>query len=315
LIGIVATFLIISMIVFYLFRQVGDPMTLYAAGGTMSEQQIAELRASFGLDEPLYVQYLQFLINLGTLDFGLSFFYKVPTDQIVIDRLINTLYITFPSILLAYIIGIFGGVYLGYNRDTASGKMGLMTAILFRSTPRFFTALVLVYLFSVQLGIFPLSGMLPVGTNVESKLQLLTIPEFYRHLALPVASLTVYMIALPLLLMRTSILDTMNEDFVTIVRAKGASKRRIRYKHVARNAMLPVTTAFGIAIGFTFGGAVLVEKVFAYPGIGRLMVNSVFRGDYPTAQLSFLIMAAALLIMNFVVDITYGYLDPTVVYD
>jgi peptide/nickel transport system permease protein len=128
-------------------------------------------------------------------------------------------------------------------------------------------------------------------------------------------SLTVYMAGLPLLLMRSSIFDVMNEDFVDVVRAKGASDRTVMYKHVMRNALLPVTTAFGVAVGFSFGGAVLVEQVFSYPGVGRLMVQSVFNGDWPVAQFSFLIMAAAILIMNFFVDIFYGVLDPRVTYD
>jgi peptide/nickel transport system permease protein len=127
--------------------------------------------------------------------------------------------------------------------------------------------------------------------------------------------MTFYLMGLPLLLMRTSLFEVMNEDFIDIVRAKGANERRVMYRHAARNALLPVTTAFGVAIGYSFGGNLLVETVFSYPGIGRLMVNSVFRGDFPVAQFSFLMMAGVILLMNLFVDLLYGYLDPRVTYD
>ncbi len=315
LVGIVASFLVIATILFFLFRQVGDPLTIYATGGQMSEEQIAQIRASFGLDQPLHVQYYEYILNVLTLDFGRSFFYNVPTAEIVFERLLNTLFLTIPSIFLAYLVGIIGGVQLAHARNSFKGKSGLAIAIICRSTPRFWSGLILAWVFGVYFGLLPISGLLPTGTEFDGRLDLITMPEFYRHIILPILSLTIYMIGLPLLLMRASVLDVLNADFVRIARAKGASERAVRYKHVTRNAMLPVTTAFGIAVGFSFGGAVLVEVVFSYPGIGRLMINSVERGDYPVAQFSFLIMAALLLVMNFLVDLAYGVLDPTVRYD
>lgn len=313
--GIIASFLIIASILFFLFRQVGDPLTIYATGGQMSQEQIAEIEASFGLNEPLYAQFISYLTNVMTLDFGESFFYRVPTVDIVFERLVNTLFLTVPSILIAYTVGVIGGVYLAYARNSFSGNIGLAVAIICRSTPRFWSGLILAWIFGMYFAVLPISGILPSGIEVNSRLDLLTIPEFYKHIILPIFSLSIYMIGLPLLLMRASVLDALNTDYVRVARAKGASERAVRYKHVARNAMLPVTTAFGIAVGFSFGGAVLVEVVYSYPGIGRLMVDSVERGDYPVAQFSFLIMAAMLLLMNFIVDLAYGYLDPTVRYD
>jgi peptide/nickel transport system permease protein len=217
--------------------------------------------------------------------------------------------------LIAYIGGIFGGVFLAWKRGQPVERFGLSLALLFRSTPRFWLGLILIFVFGASLGWLPMSGMLPPGSEFGSHLALLTNIEFYKHVLLPIISMTLYLMGLPLLLMRVSMLEVINEDFVDVIYAKGATSTTVMYKHVARNALLPVTTAFAVAIGFSFGGAILVETVFSYPGIGRLMVNSVFRSDFPVAQFAFLIMAAVVLIMNLIADIAYGYLDPRVSYD
>jgi peptide/nickel transport system permease protein len=313
-VGTVVTFFVIATILFFLFRQVGSPIGLHISDN-MSPEQIEAVRASFGLDEPLYVQYYNYLVNIVTLEFGRSFYYSSPVGSIVIERLYNSLFLTIPSILIGYFVGVIGGVYLGWNRGNTQERLGLVVALVFRSTPRFWLGLVLLFVFGSVFGLFPMSGMLPPGTEFDSHLQLVTIPAFYSHIVLPIASMTLYLMGLPLLLMRTSLFEVMNEEFIEMVRAKGASESRIMYRHAARNALLPVTTAFGVAIGYSFGGNLLVETVFSYPGIGRLMVNSVFRGDFPVAQFSFLMMAGVILLMNLIVDLTYGYLDPRVTYD
>jgi peptide/nickel transport system permease protein len=313
-IGIFATFITVATLIFFLFRQVSSPVGLYV-GGQLSDEQLEAIRASFGLDQPLYIQYLEYMYNIFMFEFGVSFFYQVPTHEVVFERLLNTFFLTIPALLFAYFIGVVGGVYIGWNRGKSQEKIGLVTAIFFRSTPRFWLGLVLLFIFGATFTLFPLSGMLPSGTEFTRHRELLFMPSFYHHLVLPILSLGLYLAGLPLLLMRTSIFDVMNKDYVTIARAKGATERTIMYRHVARNALLPVTTAFGVAVGFSFGGAVLVETVFSYPGVGRLMVDSVFRGDYPVAQFAFLMMALAIMIMNLIVDIAYGYLDPRVTYD
>lgn len=312
--SMVITFFVVATAIFFIFRQVGNPASLYA-GVQLTPEQVATMQETFGLNQPWYIQYFDYMRNVLTFDFGLSFYYRTSTSEIVIRRLFNTMFLTIPALLLAYVIGIVGGVYIGWNRGQVEERMGLIVAILFRSTPRFWLGLLLLFVFSVELKLFPIGGILPTGTTFEHHWELVLMPEFYHHVVLPIASLAVYMTGLPLLLMRSSIFDVMNEDFVDVIRAKGASDRTVMYKHVMRNALLPVTTAFGVAVGFSFGGAVLVEQVFSYPGVGRLMVQSVFNGDWPVAQFSFLIMAAAILIMNFLVDIFYGVLDPRVTYD
>jgi peptide/nickel transport system permease protein len=312
--GTVIAYFIIATMIFFMFRQIGDPLGLHISPN-MSPSQVEEMKEVFGLDAPWYIQYANFIKGLFTFKWGISFYYMESTYQIVTTRLLNSLLLTLPAILIGYIGGILGGIYLGWKRGKPSEKFGMIVALIFRSTPRFWVGILLIFVFGATFNLFPMSGMLSAGSSFSGHLDLLTRPNFYWHAVLPIVSMTLYLTGLPLLLMRTSMLEVINMDFVNLIRAKGASERRVMYRHVARNAMLPVTTAFAVAIGFSFGGNVLVETVFSYPGIGRLMVNSVFRGDYPVAQFAFLIMAAVVLVMNLIADIAYGYLDPRVSYE
>lgn len=310
----VLTFFVVATIVFFLFRQIGDPTSLFFTPD-MGPEQIQRIRESFGLTEPLYIQYLKYLVNIVTLNFGNSFFYSQPVAPLVVNHLINSLFLTIPAILIAYVAGILGGVIMAWRRGEAIETGGLIGALVFRSSPRFWVGLLLLFVFSFSLGWLPFGGMTSSEVQYTGHLDLLTKPDFYLHIVMPIISMTLYLMGLPLLLMRTSMLEVINADFVDVCRAKGMTETTLMYRHVARNALLPVVTAFAVAIAFSFGGNVLVETVFSYPGIGRLMVNSAFRSDYPVAQFAFLLMAAAVLLMNLVADIIYGYLDPRVSYD
>lgn len=310
----VGTFFIVATIIFFLFRQIGDPTALFFTPD-MGPDQIQRIRASFGLNDPLHIQYLKYLRNIVLLDFGNSFFYSEPVAPLVIERLINSLFLTLPAILLAYIGGILGGVVMAWRRGESIETGGLVSALVFRSSPRFWVGLLLLFVFSFTLGWLPFGGMTSSGVEYANHIELLLEPDLYIHLVMPIVSMSLYLMGLPLLLMRTSMLEVIHADFVDVCRAKGMTETTLMYRHVARNALLPVVTAFAVAIAFSFGGNVLVETVFSYPGIGRLMVNSAFRNDYPVAQFSFLLMAAAVLTMNLIADIIYGFLDPRVSYD
>jgi peptide/nickel transport system permease protein len=312
--GTVLTYVAVASIVFFLFRQLGDPAVLFMSPD-MTAEQLQNIRENFGLTEPLYVQYLRYLAGIFTLDFGISFFYMEPVGPLVVHRLKNSLLLTLPAIIIAYVGGILGGVLMAWRRGESVERGMLVTTLVFRSSPRFWVGLLLLFVFSGVLGWFPSAGMLPGGEEFSSHLSLLTNATFYKHAFLPIVSMSLYLMGLPMLLMRTSMLEVINEEFVDLCRAKGMSESDVMYRHVARNALLPVLTAFAVAIAFSFGGNVLVETVFSYPGIGRLMVNSAFRNDYPVAQASFLMMAAAVLVMNLVADVLYGVLDPRVSYD
>ena len=313
-IGTFLTFIVVATIIFFLFRQVGDPRAIFM-NPSMTPEQLQRIEQQFGLNQPLYVQYYKYLVNVFTFEFGMSFYYRSPAAPLLVERLKNSLLLTVPAILLSYVVGTLGGVLLAWKRGEPIERIGIVTAVLFRSSPRFYVGLLLLFFLSGTFAFFPYGGMLPAGTTFSSHLELLTMPDFYRHAILPIISMSLYLTGLPLMLMRTSMLEVIGEDFVDICRAKGMSETDVMYKHVARNAILPVMTAFAVAIAFSFGGNVLVETVFSYPGVGRLMVNSVFRGDYPVAQFAFLLMAGMVLTMNMIADILYGYLDPRVTYD
>jgi peptide/nickel transport system permease protein len=308
------TFIVIATIIFFLFRQVGDPRALFMSP-SMTSEQFQRIEEQFGLNEPLYVQYYKYLINVITFEFGMSFYYSEPAGPLLVTRLQNSLLLTLPAILLSYLFGVLGGVVMAWKRGEPIERFGLLTAITFRSSPRFWVGLLLLFFLSGTFAFFPGGGMLTSGSSFQNHFELLIRPDFYRHAILPIVSMSLYLMGLPLMLMRTSMLEVIGEDFVDICRAKGMSETDVMYKHVARNAILPVLTAFAVAIAFSFGGNVLIETVFSYPGVGRLMVNSVFRGDYPVAQFAFLLMAGVVLTMNLFADIMYGYLDPRVSYD
>ena len=160
-----------------------------------------------------------------------------------------------------------------------------------------------------------MSGMTSRDFRPESFFHMITSLDFLWHLAAPALVLAFYMMGYPLLLMRNNMLEVLSEDFIDVCRAKGLKERTVMYKHAARNAMLPVVTAGAIAIGYSVGGAILIETVFSWPGIGREMVRAVLRRDYPVAQGTFVMLAAAVVIMNFVADLLYSWLDPRVTYD
>ncbi len=309
--GTIVTFFAVATAIFFLFRMVGDPASLFLTPG-MNAEQMAVIRSRFGLDEPLYIQYYRYMVGVVTLDFGVSFYFQSATVPIVLERMVNSMFLTLPAILLAYVGGILGGAYMAWRRGERIETAGLLAAVLFRSTPRFWLGILLLFVLAGWLGLFPSYGMVSHDVERRGFLYLLIEPDFYHHLVLPILSMTFYLMGLPLLLMRTSMLEVINEDFVDICLAKGLSENEVMYKHVARNAMLPVITAFAVGIAFSFGGNVLVETVFSYPGVGRLMVDSVFRSDYPVAQFAFLSMAAVVLTMNLIADIAYLYLDPRV---
>lgn len=313
-VGTLLTFVAVATIVFFMFRQLGDPAVLFMSPD-MTTEQLQSIRSSFGLNQPLYVQYFQYLVSVFTLDFGISFFYMEPTGPLVIYRLQNSLLLTVPAILIAYVGGVAGGVLMAWKRGESIERGMLVTTLVFRSSPRFWVGLLLLFVFAGILGWFPSSGMISSDQQFTTHVAMLTNVDFYMHAILPIISMTLYLMGLPMLLMRTSMLEVINEEFIDLCRAKGMKESTVMYKHAARNALLPVLTAFAVAIAFSFGGNVLVETVFSYPGIGRLMVNSAFRNDYPVAQAAFLLMAAAVLTMNFVADILYGVLDPRVSYD
>lgn len=303
---------VIATILFLIFRLMpGNPLSAYI-DPTFTKEQQEELMRQFGLDKSLMEQYLIYMSNLFKGELGQSFFYKDSVSSVMMNVLPNTIYLMVFSFAIAYIVGILFGVLLAWYRGTKFEGIGLILTLITRSAPQFWVGMVLLAILSFNLGWFPSGGVASAGTVFTSEWDKLTSLIFYKHMFLPVATLTIYLLGLPLLLMRSNMLDVLVDTYVEMAKMRGLGNLRIMFKYGARNAALPVLTAMAVGIGYTIGGNVIIETVFSWPGLGRLLVDAVTASDYPLAQGAFLIIAAFMIIMNFVADILYGVLDPKV---
>lgn len=302
----------IITILFLMFHLMpGNPLTAYI-DTTFTAEQAQSLIEQFGLDQPLHIQYLNYWRELFTGNFGRSFSYRQPVIKLLGDVFPNTIFLTFIALAVAYVIGIFNGIFLAYRRQTKSEVIGLTTVLMTRAAPEFWVGLILLSIFSFQLGWFPSSGATSPGQTYDTELEKFLSPEFWKHLALPMITLAIYLQGLPSLLMRASMLEVMEEDFVMFARMKGLPEWIVLVRHAARNAMLPVLTALALGVGYAVGGNVVIENVFGWPGLGRLLVRAVAAKDYPLAQGAFMLIAVIMVTMNLVADLLYGVLDPRV---
>ncbi|MBY8976789.1 ABC transporter permease [Rhodobacteraceae bacterium NNCM2] len=305
------TLLAIAILNFFLIHAApGDPAAVLAGeAGAADEQMIADLRARFGLDQPLYMQLWTYVTNVMTLDLGYSFRQGAPVLELILERLPATLILTMTAFFISLILGIMLGV-------AASARVGKLTdslitgvALLFYATPLYWAALMAVLVFSVQLGWLPGFGYETVGSNYTG---LARIGDILAHLILPALTLGLFFMAVYMRMARASMLEVSQQDFVKTARAKGLSPAVIRRRHILRNALLPVVTLAGLQAGQLVGGAVLTETVFAWPGIGRLMFESLAARDYNTILGVFLVSAAMVILFNIVTDIVYRLIDPRI---
>ena len=307
-----ASLLTVITILFFLFRQVpGGPMSAIVSP-RMNEAARQAVIEQYGLNEPLWKQYVFYMWNVFHLDFGQSFYYGQSVYSLIADRFLNTMSLMLTALVISYSVGTFLGAQLGWLRGTTKERAGMLVVLLIRSTPVFWTGMIVLYVFAFQLNIFPLGGMRGMQASYTTNAEKFLSVDFLYHLVLPVFTLCTFYTGLPLLLMRNNLLEVLSEDYIKTARAKGLTERRILFRHAARNAILPVVTAFAIAIGFAVGGQVLIEQVYSWPGLGREMVQASLRSDYPLAQGAFMLLSVIVITMNFVADLTYSYLDPRV---
>jgi peptide/nickel transport system permease protein len=304
--------LAVTTILFFMFRLMpGTPLAAFISENLNADQQQAMLE-QFGLDRPMWQQYFIYLGNLLRGELGLSFFQRRPVLTILLEVLPNSLVLTLISLIIAYIFGVLVGAWLAWRRGSWAERIAVPAVLATRAAPEFWIGMVLLALLSFKLGWFPSGGASSPGMVYAGDWQRMLSWDYLHHLALPVLTLALYLQGLPLLLMRSNMLEVMHEEFVTMARMKGFSTWRIVIQHAARNALLPVVTAFALGVGISMGGNVVVETVFSWPGIGRMLVQAVANLDYPLAQGAFLMIALVLAIMNFVADLLYMLLDPRV---
>ena len=302
----------VATLLFFLFRLMpGDPTAAYIDTTFTAEQQEA-LKRQFGLDRSLPEQYAIYFGNVLKGEFGTSFRSKRPVFEMIFEVLPNTLALTALSITIAYIFGVLVGAWLAWKRGSIAEAVGIPIVLTLRAAPEFWLGMVLLAIFAFGLGWFPSGGANSAGANYGSTFQRMTSADFLHHLILPSMTLALYLQGLPLLLMRSNMLDVLQEDYVMMARMKGLPEWRILLLHAARNALLPVVTAFALGLGASVGGNVVVETVFSWPGLGRVLVDAVASSDYPLAQGAFMFIALILIVMNFVADLLYSVLDPRV---
>ena len=303
---------VVASLTFIMFRLMpGDP-TLNFLSPTFSEETRAALLKSFGLDKSLWQQYLIYMGNLLQGELGRSFLQGRTVVDILLDALPNTVLLTLVSLTLAYAFGVTAGAFLAFRRGGVLEAAAIPAALATRAAPEFWLGMLLLAALAFQTGWFPTGGALSPGREMEHFTDRFLSADFWWHLALPALTLTLYLQGLPLLLMRATMLEVLNDEFIVMARMKGLSRWSIVMRHAARNALLPVVTAFALGLGASVGGNVVVETVFAWPGVGRVLVQAVQTADYPLAQGAFLLIAFVLVAMNTVADLAYAALDPRV---
>lgn len=287
----------------------GNPLALIAGVdvGLMTPEQRAELIETVGLNKPLINQYFDYWGSVLTGDLGFSYRSGRPISELIAERLPWTLLITGAALLVSAFFGIILGAFSAWRRGRRSDVSMLTGMIAVQSLPSFWLGMLLISVFAVQLGWLPSFGAVTPAAGLTGWDWVIDVAE---HAVLPIVTLSVLSIPGVYMTMRYSMLEVLGEDFIRTARAKGASETRVLFGHVSRNAIAPVVTFLAIRLAFAFGGSVIIETVFSYPGLGRLVFEAVSGRDYPVMQAAFLVFTVAVLLANLAADLLYPILDP-----
>ena len=290
----VVTLFILSMLIFGLVRLGGDPVLQFLSPDA-DRSEYLEKRAQLGLDKPVYVQYWRFVSGAIRGDFGASIFTRRPVIDSVKEMLPNTIRLIVASMIIAFAFAIPLGVYAAVKRGSFMDFVARLVAGLGQSAPAFWVALILIQIFAIKLHILPTSGMGEWKTYV-----------------LPSVCLAFFIVAAPIRLLRSSMLEALDSEYIKLARIKGVDERVVIWKHAFRNSLLPVLTFAAMHIASLITGTILIETVFAWPGIGRLAYRAIVNQDFPVIQAVVLTTAGFVIIANFIVDILYGFIDPRI---
>jgi peptide/nickel transport system permease protein len=296
---------LVTLIAFLLLRlSPGDPVLIYA-GEERDPAVLAQIRRSLGLDQPLPVQYVAWVGHLVQGDFGRSIRTRQPVGEAIVERLPATLELGAAALLLSATIALSVGTLSALKRNSSLDLLATSVAIGGVSLPNFFLGLVLILLFSLVLRVFPPGGYAPFIQDPGDNL---------RRLVLPMITLATASMAENLRQMRSSMLDVLGQDYMRTARAKGLPQALLVGRHALKNALIPVVTLLGIRVGEIIAGAIVTESVFSWPGVGRLVVDSIAGRDYPVVQAVVLVSALAFMVSTLLVDIVYAWLDPRIAY-
>jgi peptide/nickel transport system permease protein len=315
LLEITVIFFIILTVLFLLFRLApGDPVSRMV-DPSMTAEDARRLVAQLGLDQPLSSQYIIYIKSFFKGDMGISFHYGVPVMDIIGQRLPNTILLFTTSVILAALTGIFFGKIAAWHKGKKIDTWLTISALVCHTLFLPWLALIIIWFFGYQIGWFPLNGIVSpeVWTNPANGF-FIRMLDVLHHMALPLLTLFIIHFGSYLLVMRSSMLETLKEDYIITARAKGLEEKDIRNRHAAPNAALPVVTSVALSLAFSINGGALTETVFSWPGIGRELVFAVSNNDYPLALASFLLIAIVVLLANLLVDVLYAWLDPRIRY-
>ena len=290
----IITLLILSLTIFLVVRLTGDPVSLLAEPGARAED-LDRVRTEWGLNRPLPVQYLSFLHNIATGQLGKSFNYEMPVSQLYFQRLPNSLELALAASLISFLVGIPAGLISAVRVNTAWDNLGKIVALLGLAVPGFWLGLVLILVFSVWLGWLPTSGQ-----------------GGWQHLIMPALALGWYFAASLLRLTRSSMLEVLRSEYIKLARLKGLPGVAVIAMHAFKNALIPVLTLAGVNLVIMVNAAVIIEVIFAWPGIGRLLYEGIFQRDFPLVQGIVLLAGIMIVAINLIIDILYAYIDPRI---
>ncbi len=306
LLAAVPVLLIVSVLTFVLIYFVPGDVSAELAGPGASREEVARIRAVYGLDLPFHERLFGWYYALAQGDLGQSILLRRSVTQAILERLPITLSLTGLALVFSVAIGIAAGVLASMRVNTWVDQVTMTIALAGLSLPDFWLGLVMIYFFAVQL------GWLPTGLYVEFT----TDPiGWLRHMAMPALALALTQVGLLARMTRASMLDVLRQDFIRTARAKGLPNRIVIGKHALANVMIPVVTVIGLSVGILLGGAIVIEQVFSIPGVGRLIIGGILRRDFPVIQGGLLLTATIFVLVNLLVDVLYAVVDPRVRYD
>lgn len=317
--------IIISLFVFLLMHlSPGDPVAMML-GESATEEDILRVREEWGLNDPILTQYGRFIGGALVGDFGDSMKYGEPVLDLLVQRLPATIELTVLALVIALLIAIPIGVYSAVHQNSLGDHLGMTAALFGISLPSFWFGTLLIFFFAGRLQWLPPSGRIPDTVSLQGITGFLLIDTLLqgdfagfwmslKHIILPAITLGASMAGILTRLTRSSMLDVLGHDFVRTARAKGAADRKVIWKHAFRNALVPIVTVLGLQMGFMLGGSIIIETVFAWPGLGRLLMDAVTMRDYILVQGSVLLLAVWFVVVNLIVDLTYAWIDPRIRY-
>ena len=302
--------LIVAFVSFSLFNFVGDPVN-NMVGQEASDERREEIRDKLGINDPIYVQFYNFVENIVQGNFGISYQLKRPVSELISERMPATLELVFVSALLAISVGVLLGVYTGIHRDSFVSKVILVLSLAGVSLPTFIIGIMLIYLFSVILGVLPSFGRGQVVDLGFWTTGFLTISGL-KALILPSVTLSLFQMTYVIRLVRAEMMEILQTDYIKFAKARGIAEKIINYRYALKNGLIPVITITGINIGTLIAFSIITETVFQWPGMGSLFINAVYFVDIPIMSAYMIMVAFIFVMINFIVDITYYFIDPRI---